>query len=240
MVTTARETQGMKAMERLINKELDAMPLLPITSADTIQACRNMDMTSPFQQDVFICSYPKSGTTWTQNIVVRLLWDIAQKKKKKSSSKKKKPQNKEEEGAEAETEVYEDLPADWHLSHTAPFYEVDQYWRRSHHSPINNNNDDGNNDDSIENTRFERIPVKTPIVCHDGQQEYRVFNTHLRPTQLPTGAKCIYIIRHPLDVMISFYHHLSNQSIEDGGYTGGSFDEFCQEFMDGTILYGKW
>jgi len=39
--------------------------------------------------------------------------------------------------------------------------------------------------------------------------------------------------------MVSFYHHLSNQAVEDGGYTGG-FEEFFKEFLDGTIVYGKW
>eukprot|EP00536_Pseudo-nitzschia_multiseries_P018794 jgi/Psemu1/265058/estExt_Genewise1Plus.C_31240003 len=153
------------------------MPLLPITSDSTVRACRAM--TASPSRDVFICSYPKSGTTWTQNIVVRLL----------------------------------------------------------------------TGDDVV----MERIPVRTPIRRvdtgeeHQQQQqqqqqhdcEYRVFNTHLRPDQLPPNARCVYVVRDPFDVVISFYHHLSNQAVEDGGYTG-TFDEFCNEFLDGTILYGKW
>jgi hypothetical protein len=40
-----------------INKELDEMPLLPITSADTVHACRMLNI-NPLH-DIFICSYPK-------------------------------------------------------------------------------------------------------------------------------------------------------------------------------------
>ena len=46
------------------------MPLLPISSPKTVTKCRNLPLRA---SDVFICSYPKSGTTWTQQIVLSLL-----------------------------------------------------------------------------------------------------------------------------------------------------------------------
>lgn len=39
------------------------MPLLPISSTATIEMCRNLELRD---SDIFICSYPKSGTTWMQ------------------------------------------------------------------------------------------------------------------------------------------------------------------------------
>jgi Sulfotransferase domain len=169
---------------------LPEMPLLPITSPQTVLACRNLAVSD--HHDIFVCSYPKSGTTWTQNLVVRLL------------------------AAWAEME----LPPDWHLSHSAPFYEVNQYWKA-----------DG-----------QRIPPQTPIIGTNSSGisiAYRVFNTHLRPHQLPENAKCVYVMRDAMDVMVSFYHHFINMSNDDGGYSGTA-EIFCHDFLHGTIAYGAW
>ena len=165
---------------------LPEMPLLPITSAETVEACRNLEV---MEGDVFVCSYPKSGTTWTQNLVCRLLVE----------------------------NIGMTLPEDWHLSHSAPFYEVDQYWNGQ-----------------------ERVPPRTPIegISKD-KGSHRVFNTHLRPHQLPPNARCVYVIRDELDVLASFFYHLSNMAVADGGYEGTE-TQFCADFLNGTVLYGKW
>jgi hypothetical protein len=179
---------------------LPEMPLLPITSPETVKACQSLAVTD---HDIFVCSYPKSGTTWTQNLVVRLL----------------------------AAHVGMILPHDWHLSHSAPFYEVNQYWKSSSRE----------GDDPRSASVMERVPVKTPLQgpADDRSQTYRVFNTHLRPHQLPRNAKCVYVMRDPMDVMLSFYHHLANMAEEDGGYTG-TIQDFCVDFLNGTVLYGKW
>ena len=57
-----REEEEIKIMtaseEYEINKELDDMPLLPITSDETVRACRMLNSINP-SHDIFICSYPK-------------------------------------------------------------------------------------------------------------------------------------------------------------------------------------
>ena len=82
------------------------MPLLPITSPQTVELCASLPLRS---NDVFICSSPKSGTTWTQHIVLRLLV--------KSASK----------GRDGGGGGGDDLQYS-HVSEYAPFYEVDDHW----------------------------------------------------------------------------------------------------------------
>ena len=58
-----REEEEIKIMTaseeyEIINKELDDMPLLPITSDETVRACRMLKSINP-SHDIFICSYPK-------------------------------------------------------------------------------------------------------------------------------------------------------------------------------------
>ena len=85
----------------------------------------------------------------------------------------------------------------------------------------------------------------------------RIFNTHLRCDMLPSsieeplgkmkvdsddekelsGAKFIYVLRSPLDVCVSFYHHLSHQV--EGCYEK-SFDDFFNEWINGDIPFGTW
>ena len=76
------------------------MPLLPITSKETIRKCSSLKLRP---SDIFICSYPKSGTTWTQHILLSLLFCH----KANASSR---------------------LPPYKHVSEYAPFYEIDAHW----------------------------------------------------------------------------------------------------------------
>ena len=54
-------------------------------------------------------------------------------------------------------------------------------------------------------------------------------------------------MRDPLDVLASFYHHLVNMAVKDGGYKhedeeteGAMATRFCGDFLNGNLLYGKW
>lgn len=76
------------------------MPFLPITSPETIKKCASLPLR---ETDIFICSYPKSGTTWLQHVVLSLLISHLEK-----------------------NSVY--VPPYSHVSVYAPFFEIDPHW----------------------------------------------------------------------------------------------------------------
>ena len=57
---------------RLSRAGEEPFPLLPISSPDTISNCHKLPLR---EGDVFIASYPKSGTTWMQHVVHTLATD---------------------------------------------------------------------------------------------------------------------------------------------------------------------
>lgn len=87
------------------------MPLLSITTPSTIQLAASF-LVQP--TDVFIASYPKSGTTWIQHIVLSLLV-----RNKRNFDQKYSP-NKIDEI------FYE------HVSEFAPFFDIDPHWEQQH------------------------------------------------------------------------------------------------------------
>ena len=195
-----------------------AFPVLPITSKDTLQCCRSLDCSADQLPSVFIASYPKSGTTWTQAIVYELLAlgntelaearpsglcgpdDIAETSSGSSSSSGN---------------------GGTHISDYSPFYEVDNTW--------------------ADGALPAHVQESHRILGH------RVFNTHLLPSMLPPCRKdgrnkYIYVMRSGPDACYSFYHHLSNQDDASGG-TGSSFPAFpafVQQWLDGKLPYGRW
>ena len=74
------------------------MKFLPITSNETLKLCKNPPNFSGVT--IFICSYPKSGTTWTQNIVYQILKGVP-------------------------STLEDDVD---HISLCSPFYENDATW----------------------------------------------------------------------------------------------------------------
>jgi len=85
--------------------DLPEMPLLSISSPATVSKCSNFLMHS---SDIFICSYPKSGTTWTQHIITSLV--LLHRKKRDIS---------------ASDITYS------HVSDYAPFFEIDTHWNEN-------------------------------------------------------------------------------------------------------------
>jgi len=176
---------------------LPPMPLLPFTTDETLSLCSSLELED---NDIFICSYPKSGTTWTQHIVISLL--LCHRKNNEISTNNK---------------TYD------HVSKFAPFFEVNVHWDEK-----------------------ERR-LRNSIRENHTWLGFRIFNTHLRWDMLPKNIsksaaqkrkpKFIYLVRSPLDVCVSFYHHLSNQ--HEGGYKG-DFNQFFSEWLNGEIPFGSW
>ena len=161
----------------------EPFPLLPITSAETLRKCASLPLRS---KDVFVTSFPKSGTTWMQHIVHTLA-----------------------------TNGESPLP---HISDACPFFEVDRTWDAA--------------SDAL---------APTVVANHD-KIGCRIFNTHLRWSMMPKSspeARYVYMTRRAVDACVSFYHHLSHQSAEDGGFRG-DLDEFIGTWTSGTVFFGSW
>ncbi|KAH0619724.1 hypothetical protein JD844_000662 [Phrynosoma platyrhinos] len=70
----------------------------------------------------------------------------------------------------------------------------------------------------------------------------RLLTTHLPYPVLASALKkgqpkVIYLARHPKDVVVSYYHFCRMAKFFPDP---GSFDEFLQSFLDGTVHYGSW
>lgn len=169
------------------NSTTESIPLLDISSKRTLGLCQSYSYRSvdpsKHRPTIFIASYPKSGTTWSQAILYYLLSNNAE--------------------------------ALDHISSYSPFYEVDKTW------------------DEHTGSIHPKYAANFDIIGHN------VFNTHLLPSIMPKieeDVYAIYVMRHPYDVIVSFYHHLTNQI---DGYDG-SFREFLELWVQGKIIYGKW
>ena len=159
--------------------ELAPMPLLPITSQRTVDLCASLPLRS---SDVFICSYPKSGTTWTQHIVLSLLV---------RSTSKKLTNDEDRQNLDYQ-----------HVSEYAPFFEIDQHWDAESNDLIASvkvNQDRLGRRVFNTHLRWDMLPKKMASTPNGNSQERK------------SKSKFIYLIRSPMDVCLSFYCHLSNQ-----------------------------
>lgn len=191
-------------------------PLLPLTSPQTLELCHNLPLLS---SDIFICSYPKSGTTWMQHIVLSLLLTDARDRGR-------------------------DIPDYRHVSDYAPFYEIDPHWElcdgdcdglyclkqeiQDQHSRLGRR---------VFNTHLRWNML--PSLLQESSSDYSDDD----------APKFIYVVRSPLDACVSFYHHLSSQKegqyvqgfsafFEDwcnGKIPFGSWKDHIASFADGLV-----
>jgi len=94
-----RQKCGESTRAHVVQVDGAPFPLLPITSSETLRRCRAGPKEGS-KPTVLICSYPKSGTTWLQNIVATLV---------------------SAEGGTLELS---------HISDYTPFYEADSTWSK--------------------------------------------------------------------------------------------------------------
>ncbi|XP_059201278.1 amine sulfotransferase-like [Centropristis striata] len=128
--------------------------------------------------DIYLASYPKSGTTWMQQILLKIV--------------------------------------------------------------------DAAHPDQVEDgTNRERCPMlegDTSSSCRRERPDPRLCRTHLPPYMLPhgvqtKGAKVVYVMRNPKDVLVSYYHFSQGLSLME---PPKSFDHFFQDFVEGKVPWGSW
>ncbi|XP_028985856.1 sulfotransferase family 2, cytosolic sulfotransferase 3 isoform X2 [Betta splendens] len=79
-------------------------------------------------------------------------------------------------------------------------------------------------------------------VVVDQLKSPRALVTHLPYGLMPPSfhtskAKAIYVMRNPMDILVSsYYFHQMAAFLEDPG----TFDEFMDKFLEGRVMFGKW
>eukprot|EP00581_Thalassiosira_minuscula_P012982 CAMPEP_0183722316 /NCGR_PEP_ID=MMETSP0737-20130205/14310_1 /TAXON_ID=385413 /ORGANISM="Thalassiosira miniscula, Strain CCMP1093" /LENGTH=367 /DNA_ID=CAMNT_0025952457 /DNA_START=25 /DNA_END=1124 /DNA_ORIENTATION=- len=196
------------------------MPRLPISSPETFEKCKSLPLRP---SDIFICSYPKSGTTWTQHIVLSLVLASTRAQQTNSNSN----------GIDYD-----------HVSEFAPFFDIDAHWDRNSASLEENiiaNHDRLGRRVFNTHLRWEMLPKRSERdsqnnECHNDDDDATLVKKTSKHPLRPACGKFIYVTRNLLDVCASFYHHLSNQ--KEGTYTKG-YDAFARDWMAGNIPFGS-
>ncbi|EFA11828.1 luciferin sulfotransferase [Tribolium castaneum] len=176
------------------------VPVEGFTLTDQFKQAKNqIDNFEVSDNDIWISTFPKSGTTWTQEMVWLIFNNLDFEKAKQN------------------------------LNDRSPFLEIStliDYQNLMKTCP----------DIQIPESRLDSIKfVKN-------QKGPKVIKTHLPwellPKQIQNGVKkpkIIYVARNPKDVCVSFFNHEKLIS----GYSG-TFDEFCELFLDGKVLYAPY
>lgn len=196
--------------------------------------------------DIFICSYPKSGTTWTQALV-RALITMGR------------PPNEEDDSSD-----------DWHITEYCPFYEADRTWR----SQEGEGEEDGGPSDEpfaplyvrrqretgrrAYNThlRWDMMPTEgSPearflYLVRDGRDVAASYFHHMRSMVRPFAhvmAVCFEALHR--SVRSSFRRRAlirilaskpgACKAVEDGGFEG-TWEAFFEAWCKGQVAFGAW
>ncbi|KAL9182466.1 hypothetical protein ACHAXT_013118 [Thalassiosira profunda] len=230
----------------LPREDYPPMPRLTITSEETLDKCASLPLRP---SDVFICSYPKSGTTWTQHIMLSLLLADRRGRLAKLNGGVDGADGSVagEGGQQREEDREEDLDYE-HVSDFSPFFEIDAHWEatggelakhiRGNHERLGRR---------VFNThlRWDMLPKRRreggePMAggsARSGNHSEKESSEKEERRRLrPACGKFLYVTRHLQDSCASFYHHLSNQ--KEGTYTKG-FAAFATDWMAGDIPFGS-
>src|SRR5438093_4244211 len=138
--------------------------------------------------DVWLSSYPRSGSAWTYEVQVAVLYegDIAALQQ-----------------GQTEGKVLKFLPIE--IGSATGVSERLATWK------------------ALPSPRV--IPTHVPFRLYPTM----VFERH---------CKRVYVVRHPKDVAVSFYHH--HRSHQVLGQYQGTWDDFFECFLNGHVVYGSW
>lgn len=180
-----------RSKARLLSGEQPLFPPLPFMTPATLELCRNVDLTAGYGA-CFICSYPKSGTTWTQNIVFQVGTAMVSEGRAPLPNERAISSGNRDGNTLCPTPqvLTKGACADFdHISPFAPFFEHQRTWD------------------------FAGRRVKEEYRECAAKIKRQMFNTHLWWDMLPKpdNARYIYVTRAGADACASFYHHLTAQ-----------------------------
>ena len=172
------------------------------------------------KKDIWVLSFPKSGTTWTQEMI----WQIANK--------------------------VDLVNGELDLQQRFPFLEFQTLVDFQHIMPglrgkiINILFGLKNWWTMLQRTNptsWLGYPNFTDYLESIEEDKPRFIKSHLPFSLLPTNlldtAKVVYVMRNPKDVVVSYYHH--HKLLKTHGYIG-SFPSFVRRFMKHEIMMGPY
>lgn len=162
--------------------------------------------------DVVIATYPKCGTTWTQEIV----WTMRNNPDLDNSSKDS-----------------------LHVNVKFPFLEADMLSPPINNSSSEDKAlllkqfhmicPRRNTGDGLCLQLAECAPHPRTIKTH--------FPFSLLPPSLVDTCKVVYVARNPKDLLVSYHHHAR---ITFAQAFNGTWEDFVQYFVDGNLMYGNY